>query len=288
MEKQRYYNRIENISNHGVSQGIVTRFILQMHDMEKHAFLDENERVSRMGKYVEVVITDFTQFYDLYKEINEIFQTYQSEVLSGDLVVKDKDGLLKIDRSIEARFNTKVTDFFIRGRILLNNWAKSKVLDDKYFCLKDLLIVSPSNFQKNRIDLLKKDDLSRYKCLFDFVENARNNFLTNFNKTRDEIEHNVFKIPRFTIDSIDGKIVFEQPKLDGFNLMDLLNYYYDSLFDFIETMMVFYLGINSFFNYEGLMTLCMRKEFDYKELKCKYVIATGNNDPNLVKLIEEN
>lgn len=65
MKDKPIYNRIERISNHGIEQGIVTRFYLQMQKMAEYAFIDENERNNRIGKYMNIVVSDFTAFYDL-------------------------------------------------------------------------------------------------------------------------------------------------------------------------------------------------------------------------------
>lgn len=285
MDDKPLYNRIELISNHGPEQGIVIRFFLQMQEIAEYAFLDEKERNNRVWKYMNVVITDFTAFYDLYQEINEIFENYRKGVLNGEYIKIDERGIITTNRSLELKLKTKIKDFFIQGRILINNWAKSKAIDDDFFCLNDLLIVKDSNFLKNKKNLLEKDELCRYEYLFILIENSRNGFLKEFNQIRADIEHQNFNISSFKLDLKNGQIIFEQPKLYEKDLMKLLEYYFTSLFDFIENIMVYYLGINAYLSWNGIMTLCKRTNYNYKELKFKYFISQRVNDPDLTILI---
>ncbi len=285
MKNKPFFSRIELVSNHGTDQGVTSQFFLQMQKMSEFAFSDENERNSRIGKYMNVVFPDFEVFYNLYHEINEIFNNYQKGILNGEFFTIDERGTITIDRSLEINLKTKIKDFFIKGRILINNWAKSKAIDDDFFCLNDLLIVNDSNFLKNKKILIEKDELKRYDYLFNLIEKSRNEFLTEFNQIRADIEHQNFTIPNFIIDYKKGKILFKQPKLRERNLIELLEHFYSSLFDFIEKTMIYYLGINAYLRWNGRMTLYKRKNYNFKELKFKYVVLPRHEDPNLTLLI---
>lgn len=149
-----------------------------------------------------------------------------------------------------------------------------------------MLIVKDANFIKNKNALLGKDKIRRYEHLFEIIELARNEFLTSFNQIRAEIEHQNFVIPNFRLDFIDNKIVFEQPKLYDKDLMELLDYYYNSLFEFIENIMAYYLGINAYINWNGLVTLYEATNYDYKELNYKFIISPRQNNENLTLLID--
>lgn len=286
MKDKPIYNRIERISNHGIEQGIVTRFFLQMQKMAEYAFIDENERNSRIGKYMNIVISDFTAFYDLKQEICEILENYRTGVLIGEFIKRDERGIITTNRSLETKLKSRIKDFFILGRLTINNWAKSGAIDDDFFTLNDLLIVKDANFIKNKNALLDKDKIRRYEHLFEIIEFARNEFLTSFNQIRAEIEHQNFVIPNFRLDFINNKIVFEQPKLYDKDLMELLDYYYNSLFEFIENIMAYYLGINAYINWNGLVTLYEATNYDYKELNYKFIISPRQNNENLTLLID--
>ncbi len=279
------YDRIEFISSHGSEQGIVTRFFLQIKELANQAFLNENDRHLHLGQYMNVVLTDFTTFYDLYNELKQSFEEFQKGILNGELFKIDERGVAKIDRSLEFKIQTKIKEFFIKGRILLNNLAKSKVIDDEYFCLNDLIIVKDTNFKTNKLKFLAKDKLKRYEYLFDMIEYSRKNFLTTFNQIRADIEHDHFIIPRFKISFLNQNILFEQPMLKERVIMSQIDYYYNSILDFIENIIAYYMGINANINWKGFMTLYQRKTFDYKELKYKFIISPRSNDNTLIDLI---
>jgi len=280
------YNKIEFISSHGPEQGIVTRFFFQIKELTNQAFLNENDRHRHLDQYMIVVINDFTTFHDLYQELKKSFEEFQKGILSGDLFKIDERGVATIDCSLELKIKIKIKEFFTQGRILLNNLAKSKVIDDEYFCLNDLIIVKDTNFKINKLKFLDKDELKRYKCLFDILEYSRNNFLSSFNQIRAEIEHDSFEIPRFKISFLNKNVLFEQPMLKERALMAQLDFYYNSIFDFIESIIAHYMGINAYINHKGLLTLYQRKTFNYKELKYKFLISQKRNDNNLIDLLK--
>jgi hypothetical protein len=286
MKEKPIYNRIEKISNHGVEQGITTRFFLQMQKMSEYSFIDIDERNYRMGKYMNVVISDFTAFYDLKQEICDIFENYRTGILSGDFIKKDERGIVTINRSLETKLKLRIKDFFIQGRIVINNWAKSGAIDDDFFILNDLLIVKDSNFMKNKNALLDKDKIRRYEYLFEIIELSRAQFLTGFNQIRADIEHKNFEIPNFRNDYIDEQIVFQQPKIFEKDLMELIDYYYNSIFELIETIMVYYLGINAYLNWNGIVTLYEARDYNYKDLRYKFLVLPRQKNENLILLID--
>lgn len=279
------YDRIEFISSHGPEQGIITRFFLQIKELANQAFINENDRHRHLDQYMIVVLNDFTTFYDLYQELKETFDEFQKGILIGDLYKIDERGVATIDCSLEFKIHTKIKEFFIKGRILLNNLAKSKVIDDEYFCLNELIIVKDVNFKTNKLKFLEKDKLKRYEYLFDIVEYSRNNFLSTFNQIRADIEHDHFEIPRFKISFLNKSVIFEQPMLKEREIMSQLDFYYNSIFDFIENIIAHYMGINAYINWNGLLTLYQSKTYDYKELKYKFLISPRRNDNNLIDLI---
>ena len=227
------FDSIEQISNHGSVQGIIPRFFTQMNDMMTFAYGDEDGK-KRSALQFQLVITDFTSFYDLFEEIKETFDTYKKGVQSGEFCKTDSQGVLQINRIKENKLNQLIKDFFIRGRLLLNNWAKSKVIDNELFKLNDLVIVKDSNFIKNSKSQLEKDEISRYENVYNAISKARNEFLTEFNQVRADYEHSNFKLPKFQIGIENDIIQFAEPKLLGHNLMSVIDYFYGSILNFVE------------------------------------------------------
>ena len=161
------FEGFQTISHHGSSQGITTRFIFQMLDLGRFAFTDKRQFDNKFQPFFDVVINDFTHFYDLYHEIINLYNDYNQGLRDGRYIKFDERGVFTIDRENEIILSSKIKTFFINGRIVIQNWSNSKVIDDDYFELNKLLIVKEHNFKKNRELLLSKDSSNRYEILFD-------------------------------------------------------------------------------------------------------------------------
>ncbi len=278
MTNRPYYSSIEKISNHGLEQGIVPRFIFQLQKNYNFAFLNDNDRDFKFGTYINVVIKDLIPLYDLLQEIKRTHLEYKTTQLDGKHISINGNGVLNTDRTLEREIKEKVKTFFINGKILINDWSKCAIFDNDLFCLKKLLFVPDNIFNKNKLMLLEKDSDRNYEFLFDIIENARTIFLGEFIKIRNDIEHNDFILPNYYLNIIDGKILFEEPVLKGRNLIDALSFYFAYICELIEVIMVYYMGINSYINSHGMINTYERKQFDYKNEKYKFVVSPRKMD----------
>ena len=71
-----------------------------------------------------------------------------------------------------------------------------------------------------------------------------------------------------------GAVVFE-PLLKDKILSVKLEYFYENILEFIEKLVVYYLGINGERNKKGFLKLHVRRDFHYPDLKYKYVFSMG-------------
>jgi hypothetical protein len=140
-------------SSHGTSQEIVPRFCLQMVDMAQFAFDKEGVR-KKLQQFLDTNLSDFTEFYDIYTELRETYIGYREGLTKGKYYSIDEKGSFRHDRSKELILKKKVKDFFIQGRLVIYNFAKSGVIDDNEFILNNFLIVSEKNFEKNKLNCL--------------------------------------------------------------------------------------------------------------------------------------
>ena len=87
------------------------------------------------------------------------------------------------------------------GRLLVNNFAKTTIIDSEYFVLNKVIIVNDKNFDKNKLEYIELDPSQRFLPLFEIIEKARKEVLNEFNDVRAEIEHNNYSIPKFEINT---------------------------------------------------------------------------------------
>lgn len=272
------------MNDHGTQQGIVPRFILQMLELEEQMYMPIGGS-RKSYRYITVASADFTSFFDLHQSIKENRREYTEKLLSKELIEIQENGTLEIDRSLEIALIQSVKDFFIRGRIILNNWAKSNVIKDDFFDINNLLFVKDSNFINQKERYLSSDEDMRYEYLFKLIEDGRNLFLSRFINIRVKIEHADLRINYSQIELIDGEIKISEPLLDNSPLYELIDFFYENIFNLIEKVMVYFFGINAFINWNGEKSLFKREEFDFEKQLYEFVILQNQVRDRMMKLI---
>jgi hypothetical protein len=259
----------EVISNHGSSSGIWPRFFIQIMDIAEYAMTKEEVDII-FDAFSERNIPDFADLYDLHNDIINKYSDFKNGLNNGDYFSKDKSGFFSIDRSIEIELHRIVKDFFIKGRLLINNFAKSKIIDSEYFVLSKFIIVKDKNFNRNKEEYLKNEPDNKYGRLIDIIENSRSKFLADFNEIRGHIEHENLEIPKFIINTDTGEI--SEPSLtNSGSLIKEISFMYYNILDMIELLLVLYFGINSVEKKKSI-GLFIREEYDYSKLISRYVI----------------
>lgn len=271
-------------SNHGTSQGIIPRFYLQMIDMAQFAF-DKAGVEERLQNFLDKNISDFTDFYDLFSELKSLYIDYREGLKSGKYYSIDNKGSFRHDRSNELTLKKKVKDFFIQGRLVVYNFGKSGVINDGEFILNNLLIVKDGNFQKSKQSCIDSPTANKYKFLIEIIEEAREEFLSEFNQIRADFEHQNLQIEDFKVQVLNGQIEVVEPTLGGMSLLSKIEYFYEQTLDLIEVLMVFFYGIQAYEKTNGFMTLFRRDEFDYSNMNYKYVVNPNMYESGLTKLI---
>jgi hypothetical protein len=189
----RLFQGYSTFSNHGTSQGIIPRFYLQMVDMAQFAF-DKKSVEEKLQNFLYNNISDLTDFYDVFTELKSIYLDYREGLKSGKYYSLDDKGSFRHNRRSELVLKKKVKDFFIQGRLMIYNFGKSGVIDDKEFILNNFLIVNDKNFEKNKRNCLNSSVGKKYEILLRIIEKARKDFLTSFNQIRADFDIKTCKL----------------------------------------------------------------------------------------------
>jgi hypothetical protein len=160
--------------------------------------------------------------------------------------------------------------------------GESEIITDNYFDLNKLLLVNDKNYILNKKELISKSPDYRYNCLFNLIEKARTEFLSDFNNIRVNFEHNQLLLDKYEVilEGNSKKII--EPKLGNKNLSFAINYYYENILELIEKLMCYYYGINAYVNSSGGLNLFIEKDFDYSKLIYKYHLSPLHFDNYLV------
>ena len=181
---------INYVSNHGTSQGIITRFFLHFEEMSKFAFLGDKQREATYLRYENKNREDFTNFYDTYNEILDLRKEYLDGIKSGIYFSILPNGNTTSDATPEIKIRKRIMEFFISGRQLLNNFCKSELLDDGDFKLSSFLLSKDKVVEKYLSEAQNKFRFKDgYKKIISIATEAQDDFKRDFMQLRGDLEH---------------------------------------------------------------------------------------------------
>ena len=263
------FKGFEIISNHGTSSEIIGRFLFQPKEIAKRAYNNEDVE-KKFRDFEKMNIPDFHDLHDLFNEIKSKYIDFITGLKNGKYFSIDEHKSFTLDRSVEIELHRKIKDFYILGRLLLNNFSKSKIIDTDYFILNDFLLVNDNNFNKNKEIYYKNDTSKKFESIILNIEQSRKNFLNTFNQIRADFEHQNLQIPKVHINTENGEIN-EIGLTKNLNLLEEIELIYKNLMDLIEILMVFHFGIiavkknQNFGIYES-------KHYDYSLFSYRFLI----------------
>lgn len=263
------FSGYETISNHGTSSGIIPRFFDQPMEIASYA-LGKAETDDIFGRFLKKNIADFTDFYDLYHEILKKYTAYKTGLQDGTYFSIGSTGEYRLDRSLEFEFHRKIKDFYILGRLLINNFSKSKIVDSEHFKLSSFILVNDKNFEKNKEIYFQNEPSKKFEVLIKILEKGRHDFLNTFNQIRADFEHENLEIPNFSVNTQTGE--YTEPGItESGSLIEEVTFCYNSILAMLERLIVYHYGILAVEKYK-IMGLYIREEFDYSKLLYKYVL----------------
>jgi len=263
----------EYISNHGTAQGIWPRFYLQIADLAELA-VGKSEFIDRTGIYLQKVIPDLTNLYDIYHKIITAIEDYKTGIESGKYFSVNERGHSSWNRLNEVEISNLTKDFIIRCKITLVNFIKCGITDECDFKISDFYFCDEKKFQNKKQQYIKKGD-NKYLPLIDLIENANSGFLNQLNEIRGSIEHNLFSLDKFTLNRTENFATISEPDLQERPISKQLTFYYEKILEFIEKITVYYFGINGEINLPTFLELHIDDEFDFANLNYKYRFSLG-------------
>ena len=269
MEQPPFLSGHEVISNHGSSTGIIPRFLNQPMEIAIIGIGRENAE-KKFDTFLKRNIKDFTDFYDLFHEIKIDYIDFITGLKNGKYFSTNERKQFSLDRTVEISLHSKIKNFYIIGRLLVNNFAKSKIIDSEHFTLNNFLLVNNKNFEKNKILYFENDQAKKYKILLEIIEDSRNNFLNTFNQIRADFEHQNLEIPKIKVNTETGEIT-EVGLTQNLTLIEELEYVYNYMFNMIENLMVFHYGILAVEKSE-MMGVFESEHYDYSQFSYRFVI----------------
>lgn len=268
------FSTIDYDRDHGMDQGIWPRFYLQILSLAEMAGgADLFHQKAEL--YEKEVIPEIKNLYDLHHQLQDAIADYKLGMEDGRYYKKDAHDTTILQTYHERNILNIFKNFIIRGKMLLVHFGKCEIIDENNFILDSFIHVkNQNNFDERKRQYLSSSDC-RYLPIINLIDVARTSFLNEFTEHRGEVEHKIYKYGKFDLRVEDGKVIVIEPILMGFPLSQKVLFYYNSMLDLIEKILVYYYGINGERHLQGYALLEVNPNYDYTNQIYKYTFSMG-------------
>jgi hypothetical protein len=250
----------------GMNEGLWPRFYLQMSGLAELS-LEQIGLSEKLEHIRTLLMPELEQLHRSYTIMMQGIQEYESGVASGKYYQIHLGGHAHLDRTIEISVRNEVKQFIIQAKLVHIAFVNCGFVDEPDFTLETYALTKKLSQLKEQYS---NSSDPRYLPLLEVLERANDLFLNDLTAIRGQFEHKSFAIPRFELVKAEQGASVRQPVVNGVILSEKVKFFYENILDFIERMMVYYIGINVERILPGMALLCVDDQFNYSQQRFKY------------------
>lgn len=221
---------IQKVADEGTQSPFITRLfmsILKLRDLIKP---DPAEKVKFDLSY-EAVFSPLQTARKASKRIVQLWDEHSRKVISGEVARLDGQ-MIRVDESIDDELRKEVEIFVISaGRTLkegMQKFATDAEVDIKF------LFQKTSKFEAG-LKALEVTD----RRLADYLRQTRAFWSERLQRSRNDIEHEGWILPRISYSHGNGKVIANQSSIAGQPVMEFVTFIFDRLICFVEELAVY-------------------------------------------------
>lgn len=246
------------------------RFFAQYMDMGKMAWSNA-EFSARIIPFFEGVLPELAHAFNTHERLVNDIRDYKTGIQDGRYLKVDHKGRTEHNRSKEREIQASVKSLFVSLKRSLVLTFKSGVLSDTSFDPQRFYFCDANKLNQRLEKYLRQSD-GRYKPLVELLVKANRDFLSTLKEIRDDVEHDPFTVDAFTLEKAPDGYFVAEPILDGKLLSVTIDHHFNSVFDLIEKLIAYFIGINVERKHAGF-ELQVGREVDYLESEYRFIIA---------------
>ena len=225
---------LQKVKNTGSSDPFNARLMFQIFELRDKMVKNDSER-SEFDRLYTPVLESMEETQDSFLKCKELIINHKKNVEDGS-IIKFQGEIIEVSESINRELKSNFKDFFVKGNRAITLLIP---LFKKYGVSINFLFKNDKDFKKGLTDFSDKHKGSKYSEFVKMVLNDRESWLSKFNKGRQKVEPDIKYIK-----NTGGQVVCLIPKVDGLEILDLLDMLWGNLFDFIEDCVVFLINFN--------------------------------------------
>lgn len=246
------------------------RFFAQYMGMGEMAWSNA-EFSARIIPFFEGVLPELAHAFNTHERLVHDIRDYKAGIQDGRYLKVDHKGRTEHNRSKEREIQASVKSLFVSLKRSLVLTFKSGVLSDTSFDAQRFYFCDANKLNQRLEEYLRQSD-GRYKPLVQLLIKANRDFLSTLKEIRDDVEHDPFTVDAFTLEKAPDGYFVAEPILDGKLLSETIEHHFNRVFDLIEKLIAYFIGINVERKHTRL-ELHVGREVDYLNSKNRFIIA---------------
>lgn len=229
---------LQKVFDKGTAEPFFARMMIQILKMRDFVFPIEKERLE-FDVYYSPILNNLVECRNAKVNCEKLINEHNMKIESGE-IISFQEHTIDVKESIDIELNKNFKDFFIKGKISLQSLIRlSKYLG--YFI--SFFLKEEKKFKEESKGFLIKHTGEKYGNFIKMLENDRTNWYMNFNNIRNMIEHEGFNLPKIIYNADkDNKVVTCFPIIDNKPLKEVINLFWNNLWEFIEDTIVLLLS----------------------------------------------
>jgi hypothetical protein len=261
------FNHIEYEIDHGMEQGLIPRFYLQMLSLSAtHPFFEE-----KLEFILNSLMPEIKSFYDKYNSIVSKVSEYKTGIENGTYFKITDKGTTSIDRKLEIEINDISKDFFSKGKLIYRLFFESDFVKQDGFDLQKFAF-GTGDFERKKNEYIKSPDVS-FLPVIKLLEEANKSFLADLNNFRNKSQKEAFKFDKFPIIKTENGVTVTEPLLNGKPLTHTISNIYHGLLNLVEEVMALLIGIYMKNLTNGVMVTYENQNYDYTKQIYRFASA---------------
>ncbi|MBX3370539.1 MAG: hypothetical protein KF793_09120 [Nitrospira sp.] len=220
---------IQKVADEGTQSPFITRLfmsILKLRDLIK----PDPAGKAKFDLSYEAVFSPLQTARKASKHIVQLWEDHSRKVISGEVARLDRQ-MIRVDESIDEELKKEVESFVISaGRTLkegMQKFVAEAEIDIKF------LFQKTSKYEAG-LETLEVTD----RPLANYLRQTRISWSERLQKTRNDIEHEGWILPRIAYSRANGKVIANQPFIAGQPVTEFVAFILDRLVCFVEELTV--------------------------------------------------
>lgn len=256
---------LRKVKNTGTEDPFNARLMFGVFELRDKMVKNEQERL-QFDKLYTPILETLEETQDAMNRLKSLITEHKIKVESGEIIEFQRE-IIQVNETIDRELKKNFKDFFVKGKRAVTLMMP---LFKSYEYSIGFLFDNEKKFAVGKKKFIEKHKREKHSNFIKMIEVDRNSWLSRFVKAREKVEHEGSSLSDIQYSKQpDGSVVALFPTINNTDIVTVLDYFWQNLFEFVEDCVV---SLIDFRLEKPWMIIGVPKEKRDKSMPLKYKI----------------